>query len=423
MDLSHADWNRLLCAEPLEGRWFLSAPADVSTAAAADDTGTAEILVVEREEDEDEDGDRRIAESQLPSAVAEAFEVRFPGADITAAEVEEEDEGTQYGVTAEHDGGTIDVTLSPTGQIIETEEFISDAEIPQAVLERLRERFPGLDIDDIDEAAITTRGGSETYEVAFFDATGIEWEAELSYSPPAPVPEPPPTSGGGGEEPGEAPASRPPAQPAPQTIVPPALANGARSGAARDAERIALDAAARDAVPDDQSAHHVNRAASMETSRLADQREDTAAAAGRWTELVVGGQANRVAKALEALAAGRGAAVWLPQVAGVLGDVLTIDVSAVERGLDEVLREIDALTGGLTRRDAGTPAGTAAPADVAHRLAALAAVAAGMQLVLLRYSKKNKGGPVVVFNGARSSWGWVLGTATPARPTRNWFRQ
>src|SRR5687768_6042464 len=107
MDLSHTPLNRLLCAEPLEGRWLLSGTAAATAAAPADTTApVVDVLELEQEEDEGDDGDSEIAASQLPPAVLDVFRSRFPGAHITEAEVEDEDEGIQYGVTAEHAGRT-----------------------------------------------------------------------------------------------------------------------------------------------------------------------------------------------------------------------------------------------------------------------------------------------------------------------------
>ena len=110
-----------------------------------------------------------------------------------------------------------------------------------------------------------------------------------------------------------------------------------------------------------------------------------------------------MAAALEALALGRGTSIWLPQVAGVLDDVLPIDLARVEQRINALLEELEALS---ARMLGDTSLGTAAV-----RLAAVGAFIAGVQLVLLRL-RIPRGGPVLVFNQKNSSWSWIFGSTT-----------
>src|SRR5687768_3034578 len=141
MDLSNKPLTRVLCAEPLEGRWLLSGSANSSEVAAAPAPGVTIEEEFEQDEEEEE-GETEILESDLPAPVLAAFQAAFSSATISTVEREEEDGEVEYGITATKDNGrTIDVTLTPDGEILETETFFKDpaTELPQSVSDKVRE--------------------------------------------------------------------------------------------------------------------------------------------------------------------------------------------------------------------------------------------------------------------------------------------
>jgi len=392
MDLSPKS-PRCLCAEPLEGRWLLSG------AAAADPSDTdavpgSAVTVTDREQitEDEEETEVEIPLAQVPANVLAAFGAEFPDATIEEVELEEDDErGIEYGISAIDGGREIDITVSPQGQIVERETSIDLAEVPQAVIDKILEERPGAEL----ESAADLGGGS--YEVEFTAADGGEWEYELTV--PNASPTAPPV-----DEAGESPAL--PSPPAAGPV-----------GSASDTPDVLTDTG-------EPSAQHQQAVASAErttTAAGAEAREDddeaieaARAAAEAAATTIPSILDERVTRALEALAAGTGAPVWLPDIAGALAAGLPIDIGALERELQEVLDELGALTANASA------AAEASPITVgATRLAAAVMLVAAVKL-LTHQARKPVGHSPIVFGPGNSTWGWVLGssTTTAARPRR-----
>src|SRR4029453_15986957 len=77
--------RQLLCTEPLEGRWLLSAPP------------------------------------ALPPQIAALLQLKFPGISVLRFEFSTEDGDVEYDVTARVDAGMLDATLSADGKLLESE--------------------------------------------------------------------------------------------------------------------------------------------------------------------------------------------------------------------------------------------------------------------------------------------------------------
>ena len=92
----------------------------------------------------------------------------------------------------------------------------------------------------------------------------------------------------------------------------------------------------------------------------------------------------------------------VPHLAEALSDVVPIDLAVIERGIQDILGQIDSLAGKIAD-DATTSRATLT-------LALLVVLAAGALLLL--DARKSGAGPMVVFNAVNSSWSWVLGAAT-----------
>jgi hypothetical protein len=359
MDLSNKPLDRWLCSEPLESRWLLSAgppsfPGDhVEPAAVVE----LELEVAEEEPDEDVE----ISPADLPAAVLAAFNAAFPDAEISEAEREVDDGRTEYDVNAEVDGHELDVSLTPEGRIVEVEETLED--VPEAVLAWLREKFADAEIDEV---SIVDDGGTIKYELAFTPAgDGPPMEATL----------------------GEAPVLA--------TIAPP-------TGAARLNDQGATVAAAELLAPPESRpaiAEHAVSAPVAPPQEAQPNKPANAPAATPIAAAVLNLASNPAAHALQALAAGAGASVWLPQAADVMEHMSSIDVAAVERKLQGLLDEIESAT---TQTAKQTVSHGAIP------LAVTAAVLAAAQLVIIRL-RLPKGGPILLFNSINSSWSWILG--------------
>ena len=389
MDLSNKPpLMRVLCAEPLEGRWLLSGAPPSSSAT----TPAIVVTVLEpfEEEDEEEETDQIIAEADLPAEVLAEFKAQFVNAQIKEVEREDEEEGLQYGIDAiKADGQRVDVTFSPEGQILDTEVFLDLDEVPQAVADRARAETGGTITE------VSTSGNNE-YEVQTTRDDGTEFEGLLSWQQP----EQPTASP---EEPTAQPNT--PAVPAPITFAD--ASTTVASPPAGDGTFGAIPSESAEAQQVAQADSAAKSDAEAKAREDAIKKNAAAKVAAAATTL----PADQTLRALEALAAGVGANIWLPEVAGALVNVLPINLDGIEKSMQDVLQQVGTLGGKVN--------GESALASGATRLAMTATLVAAVK-VLLNQSKRAKSTrPALVFGpGAASSWGWVLGT-TDARRRRH----
>jgi hypothetical protein len=355
---------------------------------ASPPTFNVEVVELELGDEDESDGDVDVSRSKLTRAVLDAFNTNFPDAKWIASEYGIDDGAGEYDITAEFQGHVIDVTLTPAGEIIETEQAITSDELPKEVLDWVRERFGTAEID---EASVMFEGGELGYEVLVESPGGEEFEATLRV-PGAELPEGFPIVDG---------AEAPPAE-SPTLAVPPSVVNGAGSDIKPvNADQAAVEPAVlTDSAPVDAGAQTAAVDAEAAPPTNADEPvADTAVTAAETVVRLV--RIADAAASMQALASGAPAAEWLPALAGLLEDVLPVDVLAVERGLNEVLREVESLAADLGG-EASTVRNGVSPLALAFGLIAVT------QLYLLN-SRRNRGGPMVVFNAATSSWSWVLG--------------
>ena len=78
----------------------------------------------------------------VPKGGMEAVKAMFPGAEITGAAKETEDDKTVYEVTLKQKGRTIDVTVGLDGKIQVVEKEIADKDLPAAVKKALEAKYP-----------------------------------------------------------------------------------------------------------------------------------------------------------------------------------------------------------------------------------------------------------------------------------------
>lgn len=431
--------NHLDCVEPLEERWLLSglqvsadpaseprspvadlAPTSQASASAGASESTAglnsPVQVIELGvATEDDIGEVEIVTSKLPIKIAAALDLRFPGAKLIDAERTMEDGTPVYEVNAEWEGQLVGVTLTTDGTIVEMEQTLTAGELPQPVLDWVRQNFPGAVID---EASLVTMIGAESYDLLIATPDQQEFQATLRV-PGAATPS---ASFQLSEVIAERLDSGPPAANTPlglshsftpSDIAGPEMPPEPETPAATESDSAAKQPAVPDEpAPDRAAPEHAESVRAFVEIDIGDTErgysDPTATDAS--PPRVRAGQASHLVDAVRAFAetvASASPIAWLPQVAGVLSDVLPMDVAAVERGLQQLLDEIDSLAEDVVANTAVSSA--------ALRLAVIASLITGAELVFLD-SKKNNREPVLESNAANSSWSWVLGAATPRRP-------
>jgi len=167
MDHWNGSRSQSLCAEPLEGRWFLSASSPTLAALSAS------VSVIDLKPVEEDHSDVEIARADLPQHVARAFDQRYPSAAFLEAVYSADEDGPEFEISAALNGRIVDVTILPDGQITQTDERLTSGELPPAVLQWIRQNFPGAEID---EATLVRGADGESYElnIAPPDQPGVE---------------------------------------------------------------------------------------------------------------------------------------------------------------------------------------------------------------------------------------------------------
>jgi hypothetical protein len=112
-------------------------------------------------------GEEKVPLDKLPQAVVQAVKTRFPDARMKSAGKETEAGQTVFEVTITNKGQNIDVTLSPAGTIVEIEKQIQASDLPRAVTEALQQKYPGARYEIIEEIIKVKDGKEclEYYEV------------------------------------------------------------------------------------------------------------------------------------------------------------------------------------------------------------------------------------------------------------------
>ena len=128
----------------LMGVLCLAAVAGLLTAAtlsSADD----------KKDDKKEEKAEKIAPDKLPQKIKDAIEGRFPKAEITSAEKEKEDGKIVYDIELKHEGRKYEMDILEDGTIIEIEKEVKLKDLPAAVADALKAKFPDATIKEVME--------------------------------------------------------------------------------------------------------------------------------------------------------------------------------------------------------------------------------------------------------------------------------
>lgn len=118
------------------------------------------------------------APSPCPAAIASAIEKRFPKSTVQTCKAEREHDKDQYEVVlTKAAGGRVEVDLSTTGDILQTEEVISVDKVPAAVMKAFAAKYPKAKATRAEKQTPAT--GKVSYELAF-EASGKRKEATFN---------------------------------------------------------------------------------------------------------------------------------------------------------------------------------------------------------------------------------------------------
>ena len=103
---------------------------------------------------------QKIDQKNVPAVILNSFQVKFPTADDVKWRL---DKGN-YRVEFEVKDKDHEVRLDNRGKIVKHEQDLFFSEIPEDVLQTIREKVPFFDLDDADKI---TENGKSTYEIDF----------------------------------------------------------------------------------------------------------------------------------------------------------------------------------------------------------------------------------------------------------------
>jgi len=86
--------------------------------------------------------ERSIPLEKLPNAVTDAVKKMYPKVEMLKASQEDEDGEIEYEVTARESGKQIEITVEANGEIEELEKEIDLKDLPKAVTDALEKKYP-----------------------------------------------------------------------------------------------------------------------------------------------------------------------------------------------------------------------------------------------------------------------------------------
>lgn len=127
-------------------------------------------------------GEEEVPLKDVPRAVLDAVKARFPGAELKEAAKETEEGRTVYEVSLKHRGKGVDVSARPDGTIVEVETELATKDLPAAVAAAVKAKYPGAVVKRAEEI-VAIDGGKETKNYEVLLTTGGKKSVEVKVSP------------------------------------------------------------------------------------------------------------------------------------------------------------------------------------------------------------------------------------------------
>jgi uncharacterized membrane protein YkoI len=143
--------------------------------------GTSVILLAALARADDKKSEK-IAPDKLPKKIMDAVKTRFPNAEITSAEKENEGGKVVYDIELTHKGRKYEMDIQEDGTVIEIEKQVDAKDLPEAVGKALKAKFPDATIKEIMEVN-KVKGKDEKpdhYEVVLVTKDKKEMEVVVS---------------------------------------------------------------------------------------------------------------------------------------------------------------------------------------------------------------------------------------------------
>ena len=131
----------------------------------------------------EEEATAGVEQETIPTVVMDALTARFPGAEIRQWTREEEEDVVIYDIEFTQEGRNCEADIREDGSYLNFEQAISAEDLPEAVLQTVEERYPGATLEEIMEITEVTAEGEilEGYEVVV--RTADQTQAEITVAP------------------------------------------------------------------------------------------------------------------------------------------------------------------------------------------------------------------------------------------------
>jgi hypothetical protein len=126
--------------------------------------------------------EEKVPLDRLPKEVVETVKKRFPGAELVEASKEDENGKTVYEVTIKDKGQKSDVTVATDGALVSIEREIAAKDLPKAVAETLDQKYPKATFKTIEEVIKVRDGKEklEYYELLLVTAEKKKLEVTIT---------------------------------------------------------------------------------------------------------------------------------------------------------------------------------------------------------------------------------------------------
>ena len=99
----------------------------------------------------DEEKEQKVPLDKVPKAVIDAVKAKFEDAELVSAQTEKEDGKLVYEINLKHKGHKIEVSVTPKGKIVSIEKTIAIKDLPKAVSEAVEAKYPKATIKVAEE--------------------------------------------------------------------------------------------------------------------------------------------------------------------------------------------------------------------------------------------------------------------------------
>ncbi len=93
----------------------------------------------------------KIAPDKLPQKIKDSIKERFPGAEVTGAEKENENGQIMYDIELKHKGRKYEMDIKEDGTIVEIEKEIASKDVPEAITKAVKKKYPTATIKEVME--------------------------------------------------------------------------------------------------------------------------------------------------------------------------------------------------------------------------------------------------------------------------------